>query len=783
MRTISDGRIIIDTEINNSGIEKGVNSLGNVASKGLKLFSTVIIGAGVALGGLGIASLKLASDLGEVENVTNTVFGDGVKKINEFADSASEGFGLAETNAKQFMGTMGGMLKTAGLNNSEFTDMSINLTKMSGDMSSFYNKSGEVIQQDLQSYFAGSSETMLKYGLNANIANLETYALSKGINKSWQEMSQAEQQTLRYNYMMEKLNYVSGDFAKTSDSLANQMRVASLNVQSLGADIGNLLLPMAQAAMKAFNGVADQLREAFKSEELKASIVTIAEGIGSLITNLATLIAEWLPKIIEGFAWIMNNSNTIAAGIIGIGTAMAVMNVANMIMGVVAAFKLAQEATVGLTAAQWLLDVAMAAVGGPIVLVVALIVGLVAAFVYLWNTSEGFRAFWIGLWETISTFFVGVWNGIIAFFTTTIPLLITNIIMWFTGIGVWFGQLWIGIQQVFINGWNAIANFFVVTIPMWISSIIAWFGELPTNIGYILGFLLATFVNGLVAIWNFITVTIPAIIADIVTWFSELPGKIWTWLVKIVSDIGTWGSQMYQSATSSISNMINGVINWFSQLPGRIGNWLSQTISNIISWGSNMVSSGVSAASDLVSGIVDTISNLPGQMLDIGVNIVKGIWDGISGGAGWLLDKVSGFVGGIVDGFKDGLDINSPSRVMRDLVGVNIVKGIGVGIKLEDSNLQKDIKSSLNKTINGIDGNGLSAKMRSVVDYETARTTASVVAQNNFSIAKENPTIDTTTTANPPITVIAKWIVDGKEFTQTVVAPNQGVLEAWGDGR
>jgi hypothetical protein len=173
----------------------------------------------------GKEAVNLASDLQEVQNVVDTVFGDMASKVNEFSKNAIESFGLSELSAKQYASTLGAMLKPTGLASAQITEMSINLTKASGGMASFFNKSAEVINQDIQSYFAGSSETMLKYGLIANIANMQSYALSQGINKTWQEMTQAEQQMLRYNYLVENLGYTFNDFEKTQNSFANQQRI------------------------------------------------------------------------------------------------------------------------------------------------------------------------------------------------------------------------------------------------------------------------------------------------------------------------------------------------------------------------------------------------------------------------------------------------------------------------------------------------------------------------------------------------------------------------------
>lgn len=110
---------------------------------------------------------------------------------------------------------------------------------------------------------------------------------------------------------------------------------------------------------------------------------------------------------------------------------------------------------------------------------------------------------------------------------------------------------------------------------------------------------------------------------------------------------------------------------------------------------------------------------------------------------------------------------------MRDLIGTNIVKGIGVGIDIETPNLEKDIDSNMSDLV---------AKMQTTVDYETAMTTARVVAHNN-NLGGVSDTDNDDIPKDNPITVVAKLIVDGKEFTQEVVAPNQDVLTEYYEGR
>ena len=129
----------------------------------------------------------------------------------------------------------------------------------------------------------------------------------------------------------------------------------------------------------------------------------------------------------------------------------------------------------------------------------------------------------------------------------------------------------------------------------------------------------------------------------------------------------------------------------------------------------------------MVTNIIDAVASLPGKMADVGVNVVKGVWNGITGMGSWLADKVSGFFTGIVDGAKDALGIHSPSRVFRDQIGAMMAKGVGVGFEDESKNIQHDMKNNLSD---------LTAKMQATVDYETAKTTARVVASSNY---KNNP--------------------------------------------
>ena len=195
----------------------------------------------------GKAAIGVASDLNEVQNVVDTTFGtEGAIKVNEWARNAAEAFGESELQAKQFTSTLGAMFKSMGVGQADMEEMSMSLAGLAGDMASFYNLDPTEAFEKLRSGISGETEPLKQLGINMSVVNLEAFAMAEGITKSYQEMTQAEQATLRYQYIMSATADAQGDFADTSDSLANQQRILQLEIQTLAAEIGQDLMPIAQ---------------------------------------------------------------------------------------------------------------------------------------------------------------------------------------------------------------------------------------------------------------------------------------------------------------------------------------------------------------------------------------------------------------------------------------------------------------------------------------------------------------------------------------------------------
>lgn len=335
----------------------------------------------------------------------------------------------------------------------------------------------------------------------------------------------------------------------------------------------------------------------------------------------------------------------------------------------------------------------MTAMGGPVGIAVAAIAALVAAFIYLWNTSDEFRQFCYDLWDGIVDFFSGIADSIVKFFTETIPKAWDNF-------KNKMSELCQSIVQWFRDAWNGIISFFTETIPSWIQSVIDWFNELPYRIGYMVGQIIGQFIQWGIDLKNFVTTDIPEFIRGVVDWFLQLPGKIWDALCDAWDRLKTWGINIYDTAKEWIGKTIINIVEWFQSLPGKIWNWLCRAVDKVMHWGADIYNAASRWVSDTVSNIIDWFISLPGKIYDVGVNMIKGLWDGIVSVKDWIFDKIDSFCDGMVDGLLDFFGIHSPSRLLRDTVGKFLPPGIAVGFKIAMPKSTKDILNEMDQ-LNG----------------------------------------------------------------------------------
>lgn len=254
-----------------SAVEAQTNKIKSAFSKigkavGLALSVTAIIS-------FGKSCIELGSTLSEVQNVVDVTFGAMSETINRFAGDALEEFGLSETSAKKYTSTMGAMLKSMGFTTQAAAEMSMEMTGLSADMASFYNLDSETAFEKIRAGISGETEPLKQLGINMSVANLEAFALSQGITKAYNAMTQQEQAMLRYNYLMQATADAQGDFARTSDGWANQVRVLTERFNALKAAIGQGLIAVLTPVIKVLNS-------------LLAKILTVTDAFSNFIAKI-----------------------------------------------------------------------------------------------------------------------------------------------------------------------------------------------------------------------------------------------------------------------------------------------------------------------------------------------------------------------------------------------------------------------------------------------------------------------------------------------------------------
>lgn len=278
-----------------------------------------------AVGKIG-GAVDLASQLTEVQNVVDTTFGDMASKVDDFTKTSIQDFGMSELTVKQIssrfqaLGTSVGITSQQVANGTAVTnkalmsqnntlykttdsmaDMSLNLTRLAGDMASFYDVDQADVAKSLQSIFSGTIAPLRRYGLDLTQATLSEWAMKNGLDANIKSMTQAEKVLLRYNYVMANTQAAQQDFSRTANTWANSIRVLKQEFQAWGSIIGsviiNALKPFVQALSKVMLKVISFTR-------------TVADALGAIF--------GWTIEISGGGATV-DGMEDIAGGVGDIG--------------------------------------------------------------------------------------------------------------------------------------------------------------------------------------------------------------------------------------------------------------------------------------------------------------------------------------------------------------------------------------------------------------------------------------------------------------------------------
>lgn len=206
-------------------------------------------------------AIDISSDLTEVQNVVDVTFGNYADLIEKMSQTSIVDFGMSELTVKQVSSRFQAMGTAMGFTQGKMADMSVELTKLAADMASFYNVEQTAVAEDLESIFTGQTRPLRTYGLDLTEATLKEWALKQGLDANIDSMSQMEKTMLRYQYVMSNTGAAQGDFARTADTWANQVRILKQNFEQLGSVVGGSLINALKPLVKALNVVIGKFIE------------------------------------------------------------------------------------------------------------------------------------------------------------------------------------------------------------------------------------------------------------------------------------------------------------------------------------------------------------------------------------------------------------------------------------------------------------------------------------------------------------------------------------------
>ena len=281
--TIEELRVLITAQTDEfnrqiNGIRRQLNNVDTSANKIGKSIKSAFNVAKVTAFAYAVSKVvsvttELASRLEEVQNVVEVSFGEMSSQVNTFAQNAIKQFGMSEYSAKKAASTFMAMGNGMGVAAKEGATMAITLAGLSGDLASFWNTSQEMAETALASVYTGETETLKKYGVVLTETNLKQYAMTKGITKSYEALSQAEKVMLRYAYVLEATKNAQGDFQRTSNSWANQIRILKEQWNQLLTIIGQALTKILGPVVQFLNKILSQ-------------VITIANAISKAFANI-----------------------------------------------------------------------------------------------------------------------------------------------------------------------------------------------------------------------------------------------------------------------------------------------------------------------------------------------------------------------------------------------------------------------------------------------------------------------------------------------------------------
>ena len=306
--------ILGDASSLNQALNKADIQLKQFGKRAKDIGKTLTTRLTLPIGAAGFASIKLASDVEESLNKVDVAFGESSKQVKDFAKTTLESFGIAEGSALDMAALFGDMSTAMGISRGDAADLSTSLVGLAGDLASFKNINIEEVTTALSGVFTGNSESLKRLGIVMTETTLKQFALSQGITKNLKDFSQSEKVLLRYQFVMNATSNAHGDFERTNEGAANQMRIFTESLKQLGASFGEIILPAFIELVKKANQLIKRLQGL---DEGTKKVIALTSAIVAAAGPMLYLAGTVIPEVVAGVRMI-GTAVQLASGPIGI---------------------------------------------------------------------------------------------------------------------------------------------------------------------------------------------------------------------------------------------------------------------------------------------------------------------------------------------------------------------------------------------------------------------------------------------------------------------------------
>ena len=278
-------------------------------------FGSVLQGVGMSIG-MGVAgiaadafgrmqqlvgdSITAASDLNETVSKTSVVFGDSSASVMAWASTAATALGQSKQGALDAASTFGNLFVSMGMGKDTSADMSMGLVNLASDLASFNNLDPTEVLDKLRSGLLGQTEPLQSLGVNMNAAMVQQKAMEMGLAATTDALTPAMLAQARYALILDQTKTSQGDFARTSDGLANQQRIADAQWKDMTATIGQALLPVQLALVQTLNQLTQRVLPPL-AEFITTNVVPAMESIGTIINTTVGPMIELAIGWFRGF--------------------------------------------------------------------------------------------------------------------------------------------------------------------------------------------------------------------------------------------------------------------------------------------------------------------------------------------------------------------------------------------------------------------------------------------------------------------------------------------------